>query len=187
VSAKRRADGPAVTRKPKPASGRSPSPGPTGPKGPGRPNGGGRGPGKGTPQDSGGGGGGKVKQRVLKILKWCLIAALVGSLLLVGAFVYLYKTTPIPNPNKDFQTQTSFVYYGDGKTQIGSFATQNRVSISYHDMSQHLRDAVVAAEDRTFWTNSGKRHCTVWVYPPRHKSPRAAARRRVRPRSRSST
>jgi membrane peptidoglycan carboxypeptidase len=159
VSAKRRADGPAVTRKPKPPSGRSPSQasrGPQGPQGPGRSKSGGNGGGKGGASGTtAGSGGGQAKRRMLKVLKWGLIAALVGSLLVIGVFVYLYKTTAIPDPNKDFQTQTSFVYYGDGKTQIGSFATQNRVSIPYSDMSQHLRDAVVAAEDRSFWTNSG--------------------------------
>jgi membrane peptidoglycan carboxypeptidase len=118
VTAKRRAEGPAVKRKPKPPAG-------------------------------------TAKRRALKILKWFLIAALTGSLLLIGVFVYLYKTTAIPNPNKDFQTQSSFVYYADGKTQVGQYATQNRQIIPYSEMPQNLRDAVVAAEDRSFWTNHG--------------------------------
>jgi len=117
LSAKRRAEGPAVTRKPR------------------RP--------------------GSTRPRLWRVVKWLLILALVGSLILIGGFVYLYKTTPIPDPNKDFQTQTSFVYYSDGKTELGQYATQNRQIISYGDMPKQLRDAVVAAEDRTFWTNSG--------------------------------
>jgi membrane peptidoglycan carboxypeptidase len=119
LSAKRRADGPAVTRKPKAK----------------RP--------------------GTTKQRLMRVLKWGLIAALAGSLALIGVFVYLYKTTSIPDPNKDFQTQTSFVYYSDGKAQLGQYATQNRQIIALSDMPQNLKDAVVAAEDRTFWTNHG--------------------------------
>jgi membrane peptidoglycan carboxypeptidase len=98
---------------------------------------------------------GTSKRRLRKVLKWFLIVALAGTLMLIGAFVYLYKTTPIPNPNKDFQTQTSFVYYADGKSQLGSYATQNREIIPYSEMPPNLRNAVVAAEDRTFWTNSG--------------------------------
>jgi membrane peptidoglycan carboxypeptidase len=145
LTAKRRADGPAVTRKPKQPAGR-----PGGPKGPGGPTGR-----RGASTGGGNSGRSTAKRRALKILKWFLIAALAGTLLLIAGFVYLYKTTPIPNPNKDFQTQSSFVYYGDGKTQIGSYATQNRQIISYNDMVPHLRDAVVAAEDRTFWTNNG--------------------------------
>ncbi len=117
MSPKRRAAGPAVTRKPRKS--------------------------------------GTTKRRLRRALKWFLIVALVGTLVLIGGFVYLYKTTPIPNPNKDFQTQTSFVYYNDNKTEIGQYATQNRQIISYAEMPKKLRDAIVAAEDRTFWTNSG--------------------------------
>jgi membrane peptidoglycan carboxypeptidase len=121
VTAKRRAEGPAVKRKPKP-------------------------PGPATS---------RAKRRALRILKWFLIAALAGSLVLITAFVYLYKTTSIPNPNKDFQTQSSFVYYADGKTPVGQYATQNRQIIPLSEMPKHLQNAVVAAEDRTFWTNHG--------------------------------
>jgi membrane peptidoglycan carboxypeptidase len=121
VTAKRRAEGPAVKRKPKSAH---PRPGTT-------------------------------KRRLLKAAKWGLIAALTGSLLLIGVFVYLYKTTTIPDPNKDFQTQSSFVFYGDGKTEIGQYATQNRQIIPLSEMPQNLQNAVVAAEDRTFYTNHG--------------------------------
>ena len=90
-----------------------------------------------------------------KILKWFLIVALAGTLVLIGGFVYLYKTTSIPDPNKDFQTQSSFVYYADGKTQVGQYATQNRQIIPLSEMPPDLQNAVVAAEDRTFWTNHG--------------------------------
>jgi membrane peptidoglycan carboxypeptidase len=117
LSAKRRAEGPAVTRKPR----RS----------------------------------GKGRPRLRRVLKWFLITALVGTLVLIGGFVYLYKTTPIPDPNKDFQTQTSFVYYSDGKTELGQYATQNREIIPLKDMPPNLQNAVIAAEDRTFYTNRG--------------------------------
>jgi membrane peptidoglycan carboxypeptidase len=117
LSAKRRATGPAKTRKPK------------------RP--------------------GTTKRRLLRVLKWGLIAALVGSLCLIGTFVYLYKTTSIPNPNEDFQTQTSFVFYSDGKSEVGQYATQNRQIIPLGQMPQNLQDAAVAAEDRTFYSNHG--------------------------------
>ncbi|HET8662997.1 MAG TPA: transglycosylase domain-containing protein [Nocardioides sp.] len=127
MTAKRRAEGPAVKRKPKAKA--KPTSTSTSPR--------------------------TTKQRALKVLKWFLIAALAGSLLMIGVFVYLYQTTSIPNPNKDFQTQSSFVYYADGKTQVGQYATQNRQSIPYSEMIPNLRNAVVAAEDRTFWTNHG--------------------------------
>ena len=72
-----------------------------------------------------------------------------------AAFVLLYRAIDIPDPNADFETKTSFVYYADGKTEVGSFATQNRDSIPLDEMPQDIKDAVVAAENRTFWTDNG--------------------------------
>jgi membrane peptidoglycan carboxypeptidase len=96
-----------------------------------------------------------TKARLKRVGKWLLVAALAGSLLLAGGLVYLYKTTDIPDPNKDFRTQTSFVYYADGKTQLGQYATQNRDSIPLKEIPQKLQDAVIAAENQSFWTDKG--------------------------------
>jgi membrane peptidoglycan carboxypeptidase len=127
LSGKRRAPGPAVKRTPAAP-----------PKSPGK---------GGTPRSRG--------QKIWRVGRWFLAAGLVLALLGVGAFVYLYQTTDLPNPNKDFETQTSFVFYSDGKTEVGKFATQNREIITLDEMPQSLQDAVVAAENQTFWTDKG--------------------------------
>jgi membrane peptidoglycan carboxypeptidase len=107
------------------------------------------------------GGKGKEKKKLTakdwmrRILLYSLIAGVVGTLLMVSIFVVAYKTTKIPDPNAAFQAQTTNVYYSGGKTKIGRFATQNRESVPLSDISQSMQDAVVAAEDRTFWTNKG--------------------------------
>lgn len=131
-------------------------------RGPGGPGTGGRGPGGPGP-----GGPGRVrlgrngkpkrtwKQWTLLGVKWATAGFLVFVLIGVGAFVYLYKTVGIPDPNKSFQTQTSFIYYANGKSKLGEFSDQNRTSIPYGKMPSDIRNAVVAAEDRTFWTNHG--------------------------------
>jgi membrane peptidoglycan carboxypeptidase len=90
-----------------------------------------------------------------RIAKWAGIVVLAGFLLGVAAFAYGYAATDIPDPNKDFETQTTMVYYADGKHEIGRFAEQNRTSISLSEVPQHVQDAVIAAEDRTFYTNKG--------------------------------
>ncbi|WP_375424341.1 transglycosylase domain-containing protein [uncultured Friedmanniella sp.] len=66
-----------------------------------------------------------------------------------------YTTTKLPNPNADFETATSFVYYDNGKSEIGSFAIQNRQPLSFDEMPKTIKDAVVAAENRSFWTDKG--------------------------------
>ena len=96
-----------------------------------------------------------TKQRLLKVGKWAGIAFLVLSLIAVGGFIVLYRSIDIPNPNSDFQTETSHIYYADGKSELGRFATQNRDSVGLDDMSQDVKDAVVAAENQTFWTDKG--------------------------------
>ena len=90
-----------------------------------------------------------------RLLTWLLALGFAG--LVVGAlgFAYVYAATDIPDPNKDFQAQTSFVYYENGKKEIGKFATQNRQSVPLSEVPQHVQDAMVAAEDRSFWKNRG--------------------------------
>ncbi len=72
-----------------------------------------------------------------------------------AAFAVAYAMIDVPDPNEDFQTQTSFVYYADGKSELGRFATQDRQSIPLGDVPPHVQDAMIAAEDRTFYTNEG--------------------------------
>jgi membrane peptidoglycan carboxypeptidase len=88
---------------------------------------------------------------LIGLLSLGLVGALLGALLVV----VLYKAIDIPNPNKEFQTETTHVYYADKKHEVGQFALQKRDRISYDEMPQYVKDAVVAAEDRTFWTNPG--------------------------------
>ncbi len=73
----------------------------------------------------------------------------------VGVVAYGYTTTQLPNPNKDFQTATTFVYWNDGKSELGDFAIQNRQPLDFDQMPDTIKQAVVAAENRTFWTDKG--------------------------------
>lgn len=95
------------------------------------------------------------RRRVKKALKWTGISGLVLILLSVLTFAILYKTIDIPDPNADFQTEASFIYYSDGKTELGKYATQNRDSIPLDEVPETVRDAVVAAENRSFWSDNG--------------------------------
>ncbi|MDO4412634.1 transglycosylase domain-containing protein [Cutibacterium sp.] len=87
------------------------------------------------------------------------LRGLIGTILalaiiaVIGVFV-AYQRTDLPDPNHDFQTNTSFIYYRDG-SRLGSFSVQNRQSIPYESMPKNLRNAVVSAENRSFWTDPG--------------------------------
>ena len=77
-------------------------------------------------------------------------------LLVVGAYYYEYNSTPIPTqPVADIMFQNSTVYYSDGTTAIGTFGTIHRQILAYNQIPKVVQDAVVAAEDRGFWTEGG--------------------------------
>ncbi|MBA3022173.1 transglycosylase domain-containing protein [Propionicimonas sp.] len=90
-----------------------------------------------------------------RILLWGMVTVLSLGLIGAGVVAYAYQTIKLPDANADFKTNTTFVYYDDGKTPIGSFQVQNRVTIDYNTMPQYTKDAMVAAENRTFWTDPG--------------------------------
>ena len=94
-------------------------------------------------------------QRVLSVLKWVGVTILGLAVIAAAGFGVVYVTTPIPDPNKDFQTNVTTVFYRDGQEQMGSFAVQNRVSIAYEEMPQNVKDAIVAGENQSFWTDPG--------------------------------
>ncbi|WP_165872862.1 transglycosylase domain-containing protein [Nocardioides jejuensis] len=93
--------------------------------------------------------------KLRRLIKPVLIIGVVLALLGVLAITVLYKSIDIPNPNKDFETETTHVYYRGGHQEVGQFALQKRDRIPFAEMPQNVKDAVVAAEDRTFWTNGG--------------------------------
>ena len=95
------------------------------------------------------------QRRLLATLKVLAIGVLVVALLGIGVVAVAYQRTNFPDPNAAFMTNKSNVYYNDGTTVLGSFAEQNRTSIAYSEMPQSIKDAVVAAENRSFWTDKG--------------------------------
>lgn len=88
---------------------------------------------------------------------WKLLLGLflLGLALLVGLAAWAYATTEIPEPDEFAQSQTTTVYYADGTTVLGTFGEANREIIAGDTIPQHVKDAVVAAEDRTFYENAG--------------------------------
>jgi membrane peptidoglycan carboxypeptidase len=88
-------------------------------------------------------------------LRWLAVLFSLGLVLGLGTLFALYQLIEVPSANADFKTQTTKVFYSDGKSQIGSFATQDRESIDLEQMPESIRAAVIAAEDRTFYDNEG--------------------------------
>ena len=90
-----------------------------------------------------------------KVVRWVAALTVTGTVVGAISFFALYLLIDIPDANADFKTQTTNVYYSDGKHRLGTFATQDRENVTLDEVSEEMQAAVVAAEDRTFYSNRG--------------------------------
>lgn len=82
------------------------------------------------------------------------IAIFVGGFgFVAGAtlFVLAYFTVDIPNPNEFVNTQSTIIKYSNG-AEIGRIGAQNRTIVPLAKIPLHLRQAVLAAENRNFYS-----------------------------------
>jgi len=95
---------------------------------------------------------GRVIGRIFIVLLGLVV---VGGLAGAALVAVAYQNIKVPDPNTEFTTNTSFIYYHDAKTKLGDIEVQNRQSIRYDQMPDSIKNAVVAAENNTFWTDPG--------------------------------
>ena len=86
------------------------------------------------------------------------IAAAIAVFLVLagtGAVVGGYYVDSVPTPDQLALPESTTIYYADGKTPMAKLGTENRTILRYDEMEDAVKQAIVAAEDRTFWTNKG--------------------------------
>ena len=96
-------------------------------------------------------------RRYVYVPSWRQLLALLGAgfALLLVTFGVVYAVIDVPDPNPDLEKAATIVYYDDGRTELGRFAELNRVPEPADQVPAHVRDAVLAAEDRDFYDNRG--------------------------------
>lgn len=67
-------------------------------------------------------------------------------------FALAWFTVSIPNPNDYINSQSTIIQYANGD-EIGRIGTQNRQILSIARIPLNMRNAVLAAEDRNFYSN----------------------------------
>ncbi|MFD4656549.1 transglycosylase domain-containing protein [Kitasatospora sp. NPDC058444] len=76
-------------------------------------------------------------------------------LLAVGGFAVLYVIVPVPDPNAHAVAQNNIYLYADGTTEIARTGAVNRTDVTIDQIPLPTQQAVVSAEDRTFYQNRG--------------------------------
>ncbi|WP_448610781.1 transglycosylase domain-containing protein [Geodermatophilus sp. URMC 60] len=95
------------------------------------------------------------KQRRQRRLK-ALVGLIAGALVLLGVFVgVVYATTEVPDPNSVQNAQTTVVYYADGTTEMARLGAENRTNVPLAEVSEPARQAILAAENRSFYSDPG--------------------------------
>ena len=99
-----------------------------------------------------------MRRKFISILWWILGTSVVALSLLFlaiwnGWIGYMPDIEDLQNPISRYSSQ---VYSSDGKL-MGTYSTSrdNRISVSYNNMSPHLIHALIATEDERFYEHSG--------------------------------
>ncbi|EHR63940.1 transglycosylase domain-containing protein [Saccharomonospora cyanea] len=101
------------------------------------------------------------RKRRWKIIRRSLYAFVAFFFVLPAtAFAITYFLVDVPSPEDVAQQQSKVVtyYYADGKTEMGRDVPPdggNRILLKPHEIPDHVKRAVYAAEDATFETNPG--------------------------------
>ncbi|MCI1674465.1 MAG: penicillin-binding protein [Bifidobacterium tibiigranuli] len=106
----------------------------------------------------------RVLALILAYVTLCVAGGVVASLFLAPGVLGMNRLTKAVVPSLkvegiDFDVtslpQKSRLYASDGKTVLASFYAQNRTVVPIKDISEPMRQAVVAREDRRFFEHSG--------------------------------
>lgn len=90
---------------------------------------------------------------------WLWIGGVFGVLVGVPilGFMIAYLVAEVPEPGEVAAAQISEVYAADSQTELARIVPPdgNRMQVKFEDIPKGVQDAVLAAEDREFWTNPG--------------------------------
>jgi membrane peptidoglycan carboxypeptidase len=83
-------------------------------------------------------------------------ALIAGMLVLLGVFVgVVYASTEVPSPDSITTAQTTVIYYSDGTTEMARLGDENRTNVTLEQIAEPAQHAVLAAENRSFYTDPG--------------------------------
>jgi membrane peptidoglycan carboxypeptidase len=94
----------------------------------------------------------RVLRRIGLVATWLLgIVALLSTVLALS----VYSLVKVPTPQQLKTNQAAIVQYADGSTMATIAGGENRIIVPLSKVPVHVRDAVLAAEDRGFYSEPG--------------------------------
>lgn len=98
------------------------------------------------------------EERGRPVVRRTIIGAVVLAVLLpLAGFLFAYITVDVPEPEELTAAQVSSIYASDSETELARVVPPegNRRQVPLEEVPEHVQNAVLAAEDREFWTNQG--------------------------------
>ena len=83
------------------------------------------------------------------------LAVAVLILLGIGTVGLIYARTDVPDPNALKTNQIATIYYADGRSVLDRVGSTNRTDVPLTKVPDYVRNAVLAAENRSFYTDPG--------------------------------
>ncbi|MEU5841001.1 transglycosylase domain-containing protein [Rhodococcus sp. NPDC047139] len=99
-----------------------------------------------------------AKNRTGRIIRYAVLAVFVLALVVpLGVFVSAYSSAEVPTPSDMRTNQIARVYAADDTTEITRVVPPegNRLEVGLGQVPEHVRNAVLSAEDRDFYSNPG--------------------------------
>jgi membrane peptidoglycan carboxypeptidase len=86
-----------------------------------------------------------------------VLLGIIGGFIILGAIaiVVAYEQTPVPTDAMAATGYAQSIVYSSNGSLIGRFGTTNRQELPYNEIPAKIINAVLAAEDRHFWTEGG--------------------------------
>ncbi|WP_407936440.1 transglycosylase domain-containing protein [Lolliginicoccus suaedae] len=99
----------------------------------------------------------RKKSRLGLALRLLAVALVLIIIVPIATFMVFYMAASVPRPGDIPTNQVATIYMEDGETELARIvpAEGNRTEVTIDEIPQHMLDAVIAAEDRDFYTNPG--------------------------------
>jgi len=97
----------------------------------------------------------KKQRLLLYFLSFVVGITILGFIATFALFAWFAKDLPSPGKLSESSENSTIFYDRDGEILYEMYKDKNRVPISLNDVSDHMKKATIAIEDKSFYTHKG--------------------------------